>query len=68
MSVNVGVGVAGIAGVGTGAKGSRSQIGSSIGKALGSAYVWAWIIFVLCVAWLLGLFVIFGGYRGDVAS
>lgn len=33
-----------------------------------SAHFWSWFFFFASIAWLLGLFAAFGGYKGDVAS
>jgi hypothetical protein len=60
--VNVGGGVAAIGGVNFG----KNNV--NLPDALKSSHVWSWIIFVLCIAWLVGLFAAFGGYKGDVAS
>ena len=64
-AIDVGGGVAAIASVGTG---NGNGKGLSLPGALSHSYVWSWILFALSVAWLLGMFAMFGGYKGDVAS
>jgi hypothetical protein len=57
--VNVGGGIAGIGGT------VRTV---DFKAAIRNPSFWTWATFAACVAWLLGLFAAFGGYKGDVAS
>lgn len=59
------VGVAGIASVG---RGNGNGTKFNIPGALSSPVVWGWILYGLSWAWLIGLFISLGGYKGDVAS
>lgn len=65
MTLDVGAGIAGIASVG---RDNGDGSGMNLPALMQSATFWGWVIFLLSVAWLIGLFAVFGGYKGDVAS
>ena len=65
MSDTATVGVAGIASVG---RGNGNGMKFNLPKTLSNPTVWGWLLYAAAWAWLLGLFAMMGGYKGDVAS